>query len=268
MSTVDTISASSSSITQTLFDGEVLPRLQKAARMSELNWMIGAPGSGKGTQGSRIAALLGHRYHPIVTSQILDNYKKEQSTGNFVSDPIATGLLFETLAQLHPTGSEEHLGRFIIDGFPRTFEQTQPLYELIDHPEFSETEHNFYYFNMGEDEKAIKLSIERQMGRGNRDTDIDPDKAGRRSRLFFERTLPAYKQIQRTFVKHPRVKFIEVEAAPKIEDRERAINTVTLSLAQRLGRRDIGSLSLVGILEESVKSLRKPALVVNYSRAI
>jgi len=97
--------------------------------------LIGAPGSGKGTQ-ARI--LMAEKSVPqISTGDILRQAVRDGTrfgqkakaiidAGEFVPDDIMLGIISERLAQPDATDG------FILDGFPRTLQQAFDLEELLD----------------------------------------------------------------------------------------------------------------------------------------
>jgi adenylate kinase len=97
--------------------------------------LLGAPGSGKGTQAKK---LMADRHIPqISTGDMLRaavaagtrfgiKAKAIMDAGNLVSDDIMLGIISERL--LEPDASEG----FILDGFPRTEQQALDLAELLD----------------------------------------------------------------------------------------------------------------------------------------
>jgi adenylate kinase len=98
--------------------------------------LLGAPGSGKGTQ----AALLSQKYkfHHISTGELC---RKEvasgsalgaqlneiMTTGNLIPDQMVIQLL-----RKHLQGVQRSDAGFIFDGFPRTLEQAQGLDDLLE----------------------------------------------------------------------------------------------------------------------------------------
>lgn len=97
--------------------------------------LIGAPGSGKGTQAKILMAEKG--VPQISTGDILRQAVEERTrfgqkakaiieAGEFVPDDIMLGIISERLAQ--PDTAEG----FILDGFPRTLQQAHDLEELLD----------------------------------------------------------------------------------------------------------------------------------------
>ena len=97
--------------------------------------LLGAPGSGKGTQAKK---LMADRNIPqISTGDMLreavaagtrfgQRAKAIMDAGNLVSDDIMIGIISERLAE--PDAGEG----FILDGFPRTEQQALDLEELLD----------------------------------------------------------------------------------------------------------------------------------------
>jgi adenylate kinase len=96
--------------------------------------LLGAPGAGKGTQGSRLAERL--EIPKIATGDILRQAVREGTSlgtearrymdaGELVPDEVILGLVQEALA------SEEANGGAIFDGFPRTVAQAEALEEIL-----------------------------------------------------------------------------------------------------------------------------------------
>ncbi|HSD69075.1 MAG TPA: adenylate kinase [Woeseiaceae bacterium] len=97
--------------------------------------LLGAPGSGKGTQAQKLMAE--KRVPQISTGDMLraavaagtrfgKQAKSIMEAGNLVSDKIMLGIISERLAQ--PDAAKG----FILDGFPRTEKQALDLEELLD----------------------------------------------------------------------------------------------------------------------------------------
>jgi adenylate kinase len=97
--------------------------------------LLGAPGSGKGTQAKKLMAE--RKIPQISTGDMLraavesgsrfgQKAKAIMDAGNLVSDDIMLGIISERLAE--PDASEG----FILDGFPRTENQAIDLSELLD----------------------------------------------------------------------------------------------------------------------------------------
>ena len=97
--------------------------------------LLGAPGSGKGTQAKKLEAEKG--IPQISTGDMLREAvtagtrfgaqaKETMAAGQLVSDGIVLGILSERLAR--PDAADG----FILDGFPRTKKQAADLEELLD----------------------------------------------------------------------------------------------------------------------------------------
>lgn len=97
--------------------------------------LLGAPGSGKGTQAGKLMADRG--IPQISTGDMLrqavaegtrfgQRAKSIMEAGHLVSDDIMLGIISERLAQ-----PDTDKG-FILDGFPRTDQQARDLEELLD----------------------------------------------------------------------------------------------------------------------------------------
>ena len=97
--------------------------------------LLGAPGSGKGTQAKKLEA---DRHIPqISTGDMLREAvaagtrfgaqaKSTMAAGQLVSDEIVLGILSERLSRADAADG------FILDGFPRTRRQAEDLEELLD----------------------------------------------------------------------------------------------------------------------------------------
>lgn len=97
--------------------------------------LLGAPGSGKGTQASRLKAELGVPH--ISTGDLLRaavaagtplgrKAKAVMDAGQLVSDDIMLGMLEERLSQADAKGG------FILDGYPRNLAQVEALDGLLE----------------------------------------------------------------------------------------------------------------------------------------
>ena len=96
--------------------------------------ILGAPGSGKGTQAARLKAALGVPH--ISTGDLLRaavaagtplglKAKAVMEAGHLVSDDIVLGMLEQRLAQ------PDVRAGFILDGYPRNLEQVRALDALL-----------------------------------------------------------------------------------------------------------------------------------------
>lgn len=98
--------------------------------------LLGAPGSGKGTQGERLAEELG--VPRISTGDALRAAVKSSTelgrraqaameAGDLVADELVVGIVEERLSQ------PDARGGFILDGFPRNTAQAQILDQMLQH---------------------------------------------------------------------------------------------------------------------------------------
>ena len=95
--------------------------------------MLGPPGSGKGTQGERLAVR--HGVPHLSSGELLRVHVREATVlgraatetmrrGDLVADHIVTDIMREEV--LAPNA----VGGFVLDGFPRTVPQAQAAYDV------------------------------------------------------------------------------------------------------------------------------------------
>jgi adenylate kinase len=104
--------------------------------VSELNLvLLGSPGSGKGTQGERLAADFRLPYYAtgdILRAAVRDETdlgreaKQYMDRGDLVPDEVMIGIIAERVE------SDEAADGFILDGFPRTPAQAEALDEEME----------------------------------------------------------------------------------------------------------------------------------------
>lgn len=121
--------------------------------------LLGPPGSGKGTQGERLAAH--HGVPKYATGDILreavrrasplgKDAERYMNAGELVPDEVVLGLVREALS-----GPEAAAG-FILDGFPRTVAQAEGLQGLLEEREMKLDA--VVYFDVPEDELIRRLA--------------------------------------------------------------------------------------------------------------
>ena len=96
--------------------------------------LLGAPGSGKGTQAERIAPAfdLPHistgdmlRAAVAAGSELGQSAKRYMDAGELLPDDVVVGIIRERLAQTDAAAG------FLLDGFPRTIEQAKALDAML-----------------------------------------------------------------------------------------------------------------------------------------
>jgi adenylate kinase len=121
--------------------------------------LLGPPGSGKGTQGDRLAAQFG--VPKYATGDILrdavrratplgSDAKRYMDAGELVPDEVVLGLVREAL-----TAPEASAG-FILDGFPRTVAQAEGLERLLEERDVGLDA--VVYFDVPEEELIRRLA--------------------------------------------------------------------------------------------------------------
>lgn len=193
----------------------------------EIILLGGAPGSGKGTNTGFILKARGLTCPPIVISALLDTpeMKRLKDNGNMVGDREVVGIIFRKLIE------PEFRDGAVVDGFPRTHVQVECMKLLVAriaqlHRDYGDTPlaQNFrrptvHVMVLFVDEKT---SIERQLYRGRqieahnkevaatgvgekkelRATDLDPERARHRYRVFKESTWDALQSLKEIFFYH------------------------------------------------------------------
>ena len=150
--------------------------------------LLGAPGSGKGTQAARLKERLGVPH--ISTGDLLRaevaagsplglQAKEVMARGDLVSDEILLGMLEDRLAR------DDVRGGFILDGYPRNLAQAAALDALLE--------------RIGQPRDAAvqlevdtDLLIERLAGRAQAEgrADDNPESVRKRLQVYDEQTAP------------------------------------------------------------------------------
>jgi len=150
--------------------------------------LLGPPGSGKGTQGARLASSMG--VVRVATGDLLREAvhdrtplgvraKSYMEQGLLVPDEIILGLIGEVLA------TPEARGGIIMDGFPRTIPQAEAVDEL--HKSRGQSVDHVLTFHVPEEEL-----VNRMLGRAAEQgrSDDTPEAIRRRLAVYREQTEP------------------------------------------------------------------------------
>jgi adenylate kinase len=148
--------------------------------------MLGAPGSGKGTQAKRLAAHFGvaHlatgdllRAEVAAGSELGMQVRDVMAKGDLVGDDIIEPLMHDHLL------AASQAGGYVLDGFPRTIHQATAAYEFAS--EAGATVHAVIYLHVPEDEL-----LRRMLARGEDRHDDSEATIRHRLEVFHERTEP------------------------------------------------------------------------------
>ncbi len=208
----------------------------------EIILLGGAPGSGKGANTRFILKARDLTCDSIVVSSLLNSpiAKKIKDSGGMVGDKEVVGIVFRKLLE------EKYRDGAVLDGFPRTKTQVECFKLLVE--KMNELRQEFYdtplrmHFRKPNIRIMVlfvdeKVSVERQLKRGRqivahneevhasgvgeieevRPTDLDPEAARRRYRVFKEQTWEALLSLRQVFHYH----FVNAQGA--IEDVEKNI---------------------------------------------
>ena len=120
--------------------------------------LLGAPGSGKGTQASRLVSELG--YNHISTGELLrKEIKSGSELGQRVQGIMDAGKLVDdnTVLELLNANCDLSSNAYIFDGFPRNGEQSKLLDEVV----IKEASSKAVYFEIDLDMLAARLTNRR-----------------------------------------------------------------------------------------------------------
>jgi adenylate kinase len=147
--------------------------------------LIGAPGSGKGTQAVRLAERFGitHissgdllRQHVREQTQIGQTIKQYVDAGDLVPDSVVMDMLYK------PVVAATDQGGYVLDGFPRTVEQAEAAYDVA-HKLGTEVKASIH-LDVPTDELVRRLLAR---SRGSEDT---RDVIEHRLQVYREKTVP------------------------------------------------------------------------------
>ena len=236
----------------------------------ELILLGGAPGAGKGTQTRFIMKTRGLTCKPIVVSDLLTTpeAQKIKDSGQLVGDTDVIRLLYKQLLK------EPYRDGALLDGFPRTRVQVECLKLLVDKINSLNTEYANTSLAMHFRRPIIhavvlftseQTSIKRQLHRGveiaehNREveetgvgkkldlraTDLTPENASQRYRVFKEQTWDALQSLKEIYHYH----FINAEG-PIEEVEENILKELQYQSSLELDPRTFDRLSPLSLAEE------------------
>ncbi len=153
--------------------------------------LFGPPGSGKGTQASRLASHFGWVH--ISTGDVFRRHIKQQTelgqkvqqyieAGQLVPDTITVAMLQEEM-QRHPGARG-----FILDGFPRTIAQAEALDDMLQ-ANGMEVD-GLIALDVPESELIERIQIRSQTS--GRADDADPKVIQERLKVYHTQTTPVY----------------------------------------------------------------------------
>ena len=150
--------------------------------------LLGAPGSGKGTQGEALAQRFGVRH--ISTGDLLRaNIATGTELGALAAPYVERGELVPDDVMLQIAGNAAveaaNEGGYVLDGFPRTLEQAERAYEAAVPADVAA--HAVVYLAVPDDVARERLATRAVAGRVD---DNDPAVIERRLRVFHEQTEP------------------------------------------------------------------------------
>jgi adenylate kinase len=165
------------------------PPFAASARLAPMNvLLIGPPGSGKGTQGDRLAARLGLEHlaaGDLLRAEVQGNtplgrqVSEIMQKGELVPDAVILSLLMpRVLAASEGNG-------YLLDGFPRSVEQAQEARKLAEMADAGP--HAVIYLDAPRD-----VLVDRILARAEKEgrSDDNPDTVTNRLRVFDEATRP------------------------------------------------------------------------------
>ncbi|MEY2449465.1 MAG: adenylate kinase [Acidimicrobiaceae bacterium] len=150
--------------------------------------LLGAPGSGKGTQGKALAERFGVRH--ISTGDVLRRHIADGTELGALAAPyVQRGDLVpdDVMLQIAGNAAVEAAkdGGYVLDGFPRTLEQAERAYEFAVPADVAADA--VVYLAVPDDVARERLATRAVAGRVD---DNDPAVVERRLRVFHEQTEP------------------------------------------------------------------------------
>lgn len=125
--------------------------------------LLGAPGSGKGTQANRLVSTF--NYSHVSTGDLLRaEIAKESDLGKKVQEIMSSGNLVDdqTVLELLAANCDLSAASYIFDGFPRNLEQAK----MLDNAIVKESQAMAVYFKM-DTEVLVERIVNRRVAKGS-----------------------------------------------------------------------------------------------------
>ncbi len=189
---------------QEIFDyawNTLVQEQKKVEFPKEILWLNGAPGAGKSTHTKTINRVKGFKTEAIGMSSLFKTpeAKAIMDSGKLIDDKTATLFLFRELSK------PDYREGVVMDGYPRTAPQGEVV-KLLAQKLAGKSRFQIVALIVPED-----VSIDRQTQRGREDaaagkpvrkTDLDPELARTRFRVFMEETYAPLKALSSIFPFH------------------------------------------------------------------
>jgi adenylate kinase len=188
--------------------------------------LLGAPGSGKGTQGERLAERLGvpHvasgellRAHVAAQTELGVEVAGSLARGDLVPDDVVLRVVGEALTRAAESGG------YILDGFPRTRAQAERAHELA--LERGIDADAAVYLSLEEDDDVARKRLAGRAG-GGRVDDADAEVIEHRLQLFHDNMRPILDYYRERGI------LVTVDAAQPVENVTAAIIAALAPLAR------------------------------------
>jgi adenylate kinase len=188
--------------------------------------MLGPPGSGKGTQGARLAARHGVAHvssGELLRAHVLDGTElgraagEAMSRGELIADDLVSSMVLDAVIGPRATGG------FVLDGFPRTVPQAIAAYEVA-------RRHGVTLHAVVLLEIPYDLLLDRLIARGRASgrADDTPETIRRRIDVYVEHTLPLVEYYRGRDI------VVRVDATGTIDDVTASINSALDDFVRQL----------------------------------
>ena len=168
-------------------------------------FVLGGPGSGKGTQCANIVKHYGYT-HLSAGDLLRAEVARGSAEGSMIESCMATGALVPqevTVGLLRTAMATSGNDKFLIDGFPRAMDQAEAFEAIVGHPSF------VLFFDCPEGEMRKRL-----LHRGETSGRVDDNEEAivKRFRTFQERSLPVIQH----YAKSSLVRAVSSQAPPDL----------------------------------------------------